>query len=114
MARELLPLALALTFVSSAGAASLSSAKALTPAVIAERLQARFEQMDECECVRRTETRRAGRVEAGAPRLWFRRPGLLRLRVLKGRRRGSELVLGPDGALRGRRGGLLKPFTRRL
>jgi hypothetical protein len=110
MARALLPLALALALC--AGAAP--PAETLTPALVAERLQARFERLADYECVMRTETRAAGKVEAGTFRFWYRKPGLLRLRVLKGRRKGSELVLGADGVLRGRKGGLLKPFSRRL
>ena len=86
----------------------------LSPATVAQRLQGRFDRIRDYECVIRTETHAGSRVEAAAFRLWYRKPGLLRLRVLRGRRQGSELVVGSDGVLRGRRGGLLRPFSRRL
>src|SRR5262245_50726656 len=108
----LLPVVIAFSLIGWAD--SPKPAETLTAADVAKRLQTRFEQMTDYECVLQTETRAAGKVEAGTFRVWYRRPGLLRLRVLKGRRKGSELVLGPDGVLRGRRGGLLKPFSRRL
>ncbi len=97
-----------------AAATAAPGAAPLTPAAVAARLQSRFEHLADYECLLRTESRADGKVEAGVFRLWFRRPGMVRLRVLKGRRQGSELVLQADGTLRGRRGGLLRPFSRRL
>jgi len=51
-------------------------------------------------------------------RFYFKRPNLLRLEVLKGRRRGSVVLLNKDGKIRGRNSfGLtltLKPTNRRL
>jgi outer membrane lipoprotein-sorting protein len=85
-----------------------------SPAVVAERLQQRFDQIRDYDCVLHTQTRARARVEAAAFHLWYRKPGLLRLRVLRGRHHGSELVVGADGVLRGRRGGLLRVFSRRL
>jgi outer membrane lipoprotein-sorting protein len=85
------------------------------PAAVAARLQARFERISDYDCVMRTATRSGQKkVEAAAFHIWYRRPGLLRLRVLQGRHKGSELVMGADGTLRGRRGGLLRRFSRRL
>jgi outer membrane lipoprotein-sorting protein len=86
----------------------------LSPQTVAQRLQQRFDQLSDYECVMKTETRAGTRVEAATFRVWYRRPGLFRLRVLQGRQRGSELVVESDGTLRGRRGGLLRPFSRRL
>ncbi len=91
-----------------------SELEALTPARVVERLQQRFSRIHDYECVIHSETRYGARVEAMAFRLWYRTPGLLRLRVLRGRHQGSELLLDARGVLRGRRGGLLKPFSRRL
>jgi outer membrane lipoprotein-sorting protein len=87
---------------------------ARSPTSVADRLQARFALVTDYECVMRTETRAGTRVEAATFRTWYRKPDLFRLRVLKGRHQGSELVRGTDGSLRGRRGGLLRPFSRRL
>jgi outer membrane lipoprotein-sorting protein len=109
--RRSLGLLLVLLFVAR-GAALQETA--LTPAAVAARLQTRFDQIQDYECVMQTETRAGSKVEAASFRIWYRRLGLLRLRVLKGRRKGSELVMGADGSLRGRRGGLLRPFSRRL
>jgi hypothetical protein len=86
----------------------------LTPDVVAERLQQRFDRMQDYVCLIQSETRAATRVEAMTFRLWFRKPRLLRLRVLHGRREGSELIVDTSGVLRGRRGGILRPFSRRL
>jgi hypothetical protein len=85
-----------------------------TAAEIAARLQERFHQMQDYQCVMRSETRAGTKADALTLRIWYRRPGLLRLRVLRGRHRGSELLLGGDGVLHGRRGGLLRPFSERL
>jgi hypothetical protein len=90
------------------------SAAPLSPAGVAVRLQSRFEQLTDYNCLLKTETHAGSKVETATFHLWYRRPGLLRLRVLQGRRKGSELVLAADGTLHGRRGGLLKPFSRRL
>jgi outer membrane lipoprotein-sorting protein len=85
-----------------------------SPATVAARLQQRFDRVQDYDCLLHTETRAGTRVEVAAFHLWYRKPGLLRLRVLRGRHHGSELLLGADGVLRGRRGGLLRPFSRRL
>src|SRR5947208_5705589 len=104
---------LALLFCGIAGAGTAALA-ALSPSAISDRLRERFARITDYECVMRTETRAGSRKEAAAFQVWYRKPGLFRLRVLKGRHHGSELALGTDGTLRGRRGGLLRPFSRRL
>jgi len=81
---------------------------------VAARLQQRFNQITDYECVMKTETRAGSKVETATFHVWFRKPALFRLRVLQGRQRGSELVVPADGTLRGRRGGLLRAFSRRL
>lgn len=105
----LILIALVLTAPSFASPGTLPS-----PAAIAARLQQRLDQIHDYDCMLHTETRAGAHVEDAAFHLWFSQPGLLRLRVMRGRHRGSELLLGADGVLRGRRGGLLKPFSRRL
>jgi outer membrane lipoprotein-sorting protein len=91
-----------------------STPAALTPDIVAEKLQQRFDQLTDYEAVMNTETRSGSRVETARFHVWYRIPGLFRLRVLRGRQRGSELLVEADGTLRGRRGGLLRPFSRRL
>jgi outer membrane lipoprotein-sorting protein len=103
-------LSLAAGFVSAAAFTPVD----LTPKTVAEKLQQRFDQLTDYEAVMNTETRSGARVDAARFHVWFRKPALFRLRVLKGRQRGSELVVEADGSLRGRRGGLLRPFSRRL
>jgi hypothetical protein len=105
---------LSLVLVLAAYSLAAQSAPSLSPDNVANSLQSRFERLTDYDCLLKTETHAGSKIEAMTFHLWYRRPGLLRLRVLQGRHKGSELVLGPDGTLRGRRGGLLKPFTRRL
>jgi outer membrane lipoprotein-sorting protein len=94
--------------------AAASAPVDLTPETVAEKLQHRFDQLTDYEAVMDTETRSGARVEAARFHVWYRKPGLFRLRVLRGRQRGSELLVEADGALRGRRVGLLRAFSRRL
>jgi outer membrane lipoprotein-sorting protein len=95
-------------------AAAHAAGATLSPKSVAAKLRQRFEQISDYQCVIKTETRAGTRVEAAQFRVWYRKPGLFRLRVLRGRHRGSELLVQADGTLRGRRGGLLRPFSRRL
>src|SRR5438046_125331 len=93
---------------------AVAAASVPTAAEVAARLQERFHQMQDYQCVMQSETRAGTKVEGLTLRIWYRRPGLLRLRVLQGRHHGSELLLGADGVLRGHRGGLLRSFSKRL
>jgi outer membrane lipoprotein-sorting protein len=94
--------------------AATSTPASLTPETVSAKLQQRFEQLTDYEAVMNTETRSGARIEAARFHVWYRKPGLFRLRVLRGRQRGSELLVEADGTLRGRRGGLLRPFSRQL
>jgi outer membrane lipoprotein-sorting protein len=107
-------LCLAVALLAGGVASGSGAAEPLTPAAVKGRLQARLDGLTDYQCVLRTETKSGTRVERGEFQLWYRRPGYLRLRVVEGRRRGSEFVMGVDGTLRGRHGGLLRAFSRRL
>jgi len=72
------------------------------------RAEERFEALTDYECLIESESRLGQRVERGAYRFSYRHPGMLRVRVLRGRFRGSEVTRDRQGRYRGRRGGLLK------
>lgn len=82
-----------------------------TPESILARAEARFAAVKDYECIVEAEARKGKKRESGAYQLWFRKPAMLRLHVTKGRTRGSDLAIDERGKVRGRQGGLLKPFV---
>ncbi len=70
------------------------------------------------DCLMISENRKGKRCEKKTSRLRFKKPNLMRLDVLKGRKRGSSVILDADGRIRGKNSwGLrqtLKPTDKRL
>jgi hypothetical protein len=104
----------ALTLLLLGSVASVDAAGGATPSDIMERAEQRFRTLTDYECTIDCESRLGGAVERGTYRIWFRQPNLLRVRVVKGQRRGSEVAMDEKGQFRGREGGLLKPIVVRL
>ncbi|HEY9785387.1 MAG TPA: hypothetical protein V6D17_08300, partial [Candidatus Obscuribacterales bacterium] len=65
----------------------------------------------ECQIVTYGKGNKATR-EGG--RFWYKDPGLMRVEVTEGSKKGAEAVLGPDGRIRGHLGGFLKKFVTTL
>jgi hypothetical protein len=93
----------------AAGAAEVEA----PPAVLA-RLETAYAAIQDYRCRITTFSREGSRTDRRELRFSFLKPGMARVRVLRGSGRGSEVALGRDGTLRGRRGGLLRPFVVRL
>jgi outer membrane lipoprotein-sorting protein len=89
-------------------------AKPIEPDEVMRRAERRFDSLSDYECIVDADTRLGDRTESGTYRLWFKAPALLRTHVLRGRNAGSEVAVDRAGTVRARKGGLLRPFVKRL
>lgn len=94
--------------------APFGAAEELRPDDVLRRAEERFAGLTDYECLAEADTTAGENRNTGTYRIWFKKPHLLRIQVLRGRNRGSTVAQGPDGQFRGRKGGLLKPFVVRL
>lgn len=78
---------------------------------VIRRAEQRFAQLTDYECLADTDSRAGKKTAAGTYHLWFKKPEMLRLQVVRGDHRNSEVAVDRDGNVRGREGGLLKPFV---
>jgi outer membrane lipoprotein-sorting protein len=116
------PPPLAIRFVSLAGLGLLGltvlapagAQEGLTPDHLLARVEARIRSLQDYECVADCETRIGEKTDPGSCHIWYMSPGLLRVKGMKGRNRGAEVVMDNKGTIRGRKGGLLKPFVVKL
>ena len=60
------------------------------------------------------ESRLGRRVEAGTCQFWFKQPRMLRVKVLRGSRKGSQVAVDGTGQIRGSKGGILGRIVRRM
>jgi outer membrane lipoprotein-sorting protein len=81
---------------------------------ILDRAEQRFRSISDYECLIDYECRLPDRVENKTYRVWYLQPSLLRVRVLQGSGKGSEVALDEKGQYRGRKGGILKSIVVRL
>jgi hypothetical protein len=86
-------------------------AEAEAPRAVLARLETAYAAFQDYRCRIVAFSREGSRTDRRELRFSFRKPGLARVRVLRGSGRGSEVALGRGGKLRGRRGGLLSPFV---
>jgi outer membrane lipoprotein-sorting protein len=114
MTRRLFVILLSCAAGSLTAAASLPAAEAVRAGEILDRAEQRFRSLSDYECVINYECRLPDRVENKAYRVWYRQPNLLRVRVLQGSGKGSEVALDEKGQYRGRKGGILRPIVVRL
>jgi len=89
-------------------------AEAANPEAVLQRVNEQFGALRDYECLVDTDCQAGSKQEARSFRMWYKQPGMLRLKVLRGRSRGSEVVVASDGTIRGRKGGLLKPIVIRM
>jgi outer membrane lipoprotein-sorting protein len=90
-----------------------AAARSAPPAAleIADKLEARFRQLTDYECVMESELRNGKKVERGIYRVWFRKPDLIRVKVEQGNHRGSQFAVTKSGKVRAHGGGLLKSIV---
>lgn len=105
----LLPLTLLVLLPAAPRAEEELSADALM-----RRADARFQQLQDYECDADTECRLGSKTESTGLHIWFRKPRLMRIKVMRGKNKGSEVVMGRDGKIRARKGGVLKFISVRL
>jgi hypothetical protein len=91
--------------------AGAAGAQAEAPRAVLAQLEAAYQGIQDYRCRITAFTRQGSREDRRELRFSYRKPGLARVRVLRGSGKGSEVALGPGGRLRGRRGGLLRPFV---
>ncbi len=82
-----------------------------SPEAVLARAEATFRDLQDYECVVESEARKGKRHEFCVQRLWFKKPLQMRLRVLRGDHRGSEVALDANRKVRGHAGGILKPLV---
>jgi hypothetical protein len=78
---------------------------------VIRRAEERFRLLTDYDCFADTDSRAGKKAEAGTYHLWIKRPAMVRIRVIKGGHRGSEVAVDANGNVRGREGGLLKAFV---
>lgn len=78
---------------------------------VIHRAEERFRQLTDYDCLADTDSRAGKKTASGTYHLWFKKPEMVRIRVIQGGHRGSEVAVDRDGKVRGREGGLLKPFV---
>ena len=84
------------------------------PEEVLRRAEERFQTLQDYECLADTDATLGKKRDAGTYRIWFKKPHMLRVRVIRGKHRGSEVAQDARGAVRGHEGGLLKPIVIRL
>jgi outer membrane lipoprotein-sorting protein len=102
---------IALLVVLVAPVRTVSAADPLTADEVIHRAEERFRQLTDYDCLADTDSRAGKKTASGTYHLWFKKPEMVRIRVIQGGHRGSEVAVDRDGKVRGREGGLLKPFV---
>lgn len=91
-----------------------AAAQSLTATAVIERAEARFRALKDYECTAELESRLGRKVDTGTCRFWFKQPRMLRAKITRGVGKGSEVAVDRAGTIRGRKGGLLKRFVRKM
>jgi outer membrane lipoprotein-sorting protein len=87
---------------------------ALSAPLVMQRGEERFRSIRDYECQVDVESRLGKRVEAGTCQFWFKQPRMLRVKVLRGSRSGSQVAIDSAGQIRGSKGGILGLIVRRI
>jgi outer membrane lipoprotein-sorting protein len=79
-----------------------------------DRMQDRLSQCRDYQYVMSSIERKGNREEKRSYRMFVKDERLVRIKVVEGRGKGSEAAVDAKGRVRGRKGGLLKPFAQTL
>jgi len=90
------------------------AAEPLAPEGVMERGEKQFRSLEDYQCVAEVQSNLGKRVETGAVEFTFKQPRMLRLKVIRGKRKGSEVAVDSRGQIRGRQGGLFKSIVKRM
>lgn len=105
------PLIWLLLLATAAPLRTHAAAELRTPDEVIRRAEERYAQLTDYDCLADTDSRAGKKTASGTYHLWFKKPGMIRIRVIQGGHRGSEVAVDRDGKVRGREGGLLRPFV---
>jgi outer membrane lipoprotein-sorting protein len=107
----------ALLLLVSAGAllgARVSASSAPSASDVIQRAEERFHSLRDYECRVEVESDLGKRVETGVAEMWYKQPGMLRVNITGGSKRGSVVAVDDAGQIRGHKGGLLSSFVRTM
>src|SRR5215212_9183901 len=79
-----------------------------------DRMQDRLSRCQDYQYMVNSFERKGDREEKRSYRLFVKDERLMRVKVVEGRGKGSEATVDGKGRVRGRKGGLLKPFAQTL
>jgi outer membrane lipoprotein-sorting protein len=105
---------LGLTLLAVCGMRAQAAAAAVTPAGVMEHGEERFRILQDYNCLVELEAKQGTRVQTGACEFWFKQPRMLRVKVIRGSGKGSEVTVDDAGQIRGHKGGLFKSVIRRM
>jgi outer membrane lipoprotein-sorting protein len=96
------------------GATQGYTAEPLDATEVIARGEEQFRSLRDYECMVDVEVREGRKVEAGSGRYWFKQPRMLRVRILQGTGKGSEVAVDSEGQIRGHKRGILSFIVKRL
>lgn len=82
-----------------------------TPQELLSKAEERLRSITDYRCFAEGQAILGEKRDGGSYRVWYRNPGLARIKVISGRSKGSEIAVDTKGQVRARKGGLLKPFV---
>ena len=74
----------------------------------------RFQSLRDYECAVEVQSDLGKRVETGAAKFWYKQPGMLRVNITRGSKRGTVVAVDRGGKIRGHKGGLLSGIVRSM
>jgi outer membrane lipoprotein-sorting protein len=95
-------------------ALQVSAAETMTAASVMQRGEERFRGLTDYECLVDLDARVGKKVQTGTCQFWFKQPRMLRVKVLRGSRKGSQVAVDSTGQIRGSKGGILGLIVRRM
>src|ERR1051325_11043556 len=90
------------------------AAEAVSAASVMQRGEERFRGLTDYECMVDLESRLGTRVEACTCQFWFKQPRMLRVKILRGSKKGSQVAGDSSGQIRGSKGGILGLIVKRM
>jgi outer membrane lipoprotein-sorting protein len=104
LAIPIVPLALLFVLGSAAAPAAETT---WTARELLRRAQQSYQEINDYQCEVTLFTRKGQRQQDARLEFAFKKPGMVRARVIAGSHRGSEVVVRRDGKIRGHQGGIL-------
>lgn len=90
------------------------AADGMSALVVIQRAEERFRRLQDYECTVDMESKLGKKVEGGTCQFWFKQPRMMRVKVLRGAKKGSQVAVDRTGQIRGSKGGILGLIVRRM